>query len=269
MIITGVQFDIVWEDPQANFKKVREILAKNPPAPGGLIVLPEMFATGFSFVTHVTLSAGRPSEDFLKEIAKKYSCYVIGGLIDRAANGHPYNYASLVTPTGERILRYKKIHPFDGERYAYQAGNRICTTQVSEFKICPQICYDLRFPETFRQAALGRTELFVVIANWPSVRDHHWKTLLQARAIENQAYVVGVNRTGQDLSLEYSGYSMIIDYSGNILAQATDAECVISAGISQEKILEFRKNFPFLDDMNPNLASCDFSQSKNRLRTLH
>ncbi|HKG80277.1 MAG TPA: nitrilase-related carbon-nitrogen hydrolase, partial [Pyrinomonadaceae bacterium] len=119
-----------------------------------------------------------------------------------------------------------------------------------EFTVSPFICYDLRFPEIFRAAVFQGAQLFVVIANWPASRVRHWITLLKARAIENQAYVMGVNRCGNDPKLSYSGHSMIIDPRGEVLADASEVEGVISAEIDAEALAQYRREFPFLNDIH-------------------
>jgi len=122
------------------------------------------------------------------------------------------------------------------------------------FQVAPFICYDLRFPELFRASARRGAQLFAVIANWPLTRAQHWITLLQARAIENQAYVAGVNRCGRDPKLGYNGRSLIISPQGDILADAEDKECVISAELDLAGLLAWREKFPALQDMRPDFG---------------
>ena len=250
MKIIGLQYDIAWENPELNFRAVSKMLEQSPPQEGTLVVLPEMFATGFSMNADLTRQAGKPSEEFITGISEKYSCYTLGGLVENAADGHPYNYACLRNPNGTRALRYKKIHQFSDERFNYAAGHRVCTVNIEGMSICPLICYDLRFPETFRKATLAGVELFIIIASWPSSRIEHWKTLLKARAIENQAYVLGVNRTGNSPEHEYNGQSILFDYTGKQIANLGDQEGIISAELSLEAIQEYRSKFPFLRGYN-------------------
>jgi predicted amidohydrolase len=228
MRVHAVQFDIVWENPPANHDKVRS-LVRDLPA-GGLIVLPEMFATGFSFQA----PPGRP--EFLPELARHTGCHVVGGLVTGTRNE-----AVAFDPTGRELARYAKLHPFLPGGEPYTAGTHPVTFACGEFTVAPFICFDLRFPEDFRTV---RAELYLVIANWPHVREDHWLTLLRARAIENQAYVVGVNRIGRDPNHVYGGRSQIIGPRGEVLADAGNAERLLSADISPTVVRAYRDEFP-------------------------
>ena len=166
------------------------------------------------------------------------------------------NVSVTFSPEGERIGSYAKTHPaaIYGEQESYDAGNEVITFPLGGFTACPFICYDLRFPEIFRIGTQKGANLFTVIANWPAVRIDHWVTLLRARAIENLAYVVGVNRTGNDPSLEYCGRSIIIDPHGEILADAGDAETVISGELDLGAVEAWRKQFPSLKHARKDFA---------------
>ncbi|MGZ8899126.1 MAG: carbon-nitrogen family hydrolase [Limisphaerales bacterium] len=247
------QLDIVWENKPANFRKVRSLLEKTPPERGGLVVLPEMFATGFSMnVAQISEQDAPGAEEFIKELALQFGVTVTAGVVNRGANGKGLNEALVISPEGKPLARYAKIHPFTmgKELENYARGNRIERFQWSGLQVTPFICYDLRFPEIFRTAVRSNAEMFVVVANWPNRREQHWVTLLQARAIENLAYVVGVNRAGRDPSLVYPGRTMIIDPHGNIIADAGQAEGVISAEIDPEVVRTWRRDFPALNDIH-------------------
>jgi len=136
-----------------------------------------------------------------------------------------------------------------GESKNYEAGAEILTFKWHGFVVAPFVCYDLRFPELFREGARQAAQLFVVIANWPIKRIQHWVVLLQARAIENQAYVVGVNRTGSDPTYPYNGRSLIVNPHGDILVDAGSSECVISADVDLATVEAWRAEFPALQDM--------------------
>jgi predicted amidohydrolase len=149
------------------------------------------------------------------------------------------------------LARYQKIHPFTfgGESKHYEPGREIVTFDWGGFTVCPLVCYDLRFPEVFRLAVRRGVNLFAVIANWPASREDHWLTLLRARAIENLAYVVGVNRCGQDNVLSYSGRSLVIDPRGRILADAGNGPGVIHATVDVDMLRRYRAGFGALEDM--------------------
>ena len=248
-----VQLDIVWENKTANFDRVRSLLAANPPAPGSLIVLAEMFATGFSLNVAVT-GDGEPArtEAFLAEIARQYQSTVVGGLVATNAGGHPQNHSIALDPSGKRIAAYAKIHPFSkgGESACHAPGKEIVTFDWNGFTVASFVCYDLRFPEIFRTAVRKGANLFVVIADWPAKRQQHWLTLLQARAIENLAYVVGVNQVGKDPQFTYAGRSVAVDPQGIILADAGEQERIVQVTIDLETVTRWREEFPPLRDMH-------------------
>jgi predicted amidohydrolase len=156
---------------------------------------------------------------------------------------------TLVVPPEGAVTRYAKIHPFSfgGEHLHYAGGDRVVTVSVDGVRVTPLVCYDLRFPEPFRVAA-SDTDLFVVVANWPDQRREHWKTLLRARAIENQAFVAGVNRVGDGDGLHYAGDSAAIAPLGETLAEGDDKERVLIADIEPEKGAKLRARFPALED---------------------
>src|SRR2546423_11160512 len=190
------QTDIVWEDKRANFGRVRKLLDSAAIERGSLVALPEMFATGFSMNADVIAEEqGGETERFLSDTSREYGVWLIGGLAQCGADGRSRNVATVFEPSGSPVARYEKMFPFVfGEKDAYVAGKRTAVFEWAGFKVAPFICYDLRFPEIFRTAAHRGAEIIVVIASWPVARAGHWTTLLQARAIENQAYAVAVNR---------------------------------------------------------------------------
>jgi predicted amidohydrolase len=247
------QFDITWENKPENFKKVRALLAAARPERGSLVVLPEMFATGFSMnVAGIAEQRAPGGEQFLKDLAAEFGVMLAGGVVTESGDGKGLNVAIVVTPEGKELTRYAKIHPFSlsGELDHYERGHKIEKFQWGGLQVTPFICYDLRFPEIFRSAVRQGAEMFVVIANWPNKREQHWVTLLQARAIENLAYVVGVNRVGSDPKLAYPGRTMIIDPHGNILSDAGQFEKVISADIDADIVRNWRNDFPALKDIH-------------------
>jgi predicted amidohydrolase len=247
------QLDIAWEDKAKNFKKVHAQLEAERPEPGSLVVLPEMFSTGFSMNVGGICEEETPgAEEFIREVAKEFGVLVMGGIVTRGEDGKGLNEAVVMTPEGAIVARYAKIHPFSlaGETEHYRPGTKIEMFEWNGMKVAPFICYDLRFPEIFRTAVREGAEMFVVIANWPIRRDMHWVRLLEARAIENLAYVVGVNRTGKDPKLEYPGRTMIIDPHGNIMVEAGDLEGVIAADVDAEMVRKWRREFPAIADMH-------------------
>jgi omega-amidase len=255
MTVVVLQFDIAWEDKAANFETVRRLLARTAPARDSLVLLPEMFATGFSMNTDaIAEPAGGPTEQFLASTAKEFGVCLIAGAAMRGRDGRVRNKALAFSSTGEFLGFYAKMKPFTagGEPQHYTPGTRPAAWRWGQCMVSPFICYDLRFPEIFRDAAAAhQPELFVVIANFPEKRITHWTRLLQARAIENQAYVAGVNRIGKDPYYTYSGRSLIVDPQGEIVADAGESEACIRAQLDLANLQKYRQGLPFLADMKP------------------
>lgn len=253
MNIVALQFDMVWENKAANFEKVSRLLTEAAPKPDSLIVLPEMFATGFSMNTAaIAENYGGETERFLAELSKKHRAFIVAGAAMRARDGRCRNKALVFSPAGELLAFYAKMRPFTpgGELDHYTPGEKPITFALGDCQVSPFVCYDLRFPELFRQAAAAsRPELFVVIASWPEKRIQHWVTLLQARAIENQAFVVGVNRVGSDPYYKYCGRSLIVNPQGEILADGGEREMILSASLDLPSLRKYREGLPFLNDM--------------------
>jgi predicted amidohydrolase len=252
MQVAIIQMDIQWLNKPANHAKVQRVVEESQPSPGTLVVLPEMFATGFSMDVQAAASDANASVNLLSHLARSHRVWVVGGLAavgESAAKGR--NQAVFCNPSGEQVGQYTKRHPMTpaDEHLSYDAGDAIVTWPIEDAVVSPSICYDLRFPEDYRQAAARGAEVFVCIANFPSVREHHWVTLLQARAIENQAYVVACNRTGSDPKLAYPGRSMVVDPYGKIIADAGDREGVLTATLDLSDLREYRTRFPVLRDM--------------------
>lgn len=252
--LTGLQMNIDWEDKSANHQRVEGMLAAQRPEPGTLVVLPEMFATGFSMrAAQIDDTESRETQVFLADLARKYQIWLHAGLVRQRADGRPTNQSLVYDPQGVEITSYEKIFPFapGGELENYAAGDRIVLYQWAGFTVASFICYDLRFPEIFRMAAARGANLFIVIASWPDRRRLHWVRLLQARAIENQAYVLGVNRSGTDPFLSYAGDSMLVDWHGEVVSGAGAGDCLVTGLLDEEGLAQYRTALPFLKDMRP------------------
>jgi len=249
MKVALVQHDIVWEDAAATREHVRPMIAKAAADGARLIVLAEMFATGFSMQPErIAEDEGGPSERFLVEQAAEHECYLIGSLAQRGADGRYRNNAIVAAPDGS-VQRYAKIHPFGfaGEDKHYTAGDSFLTVEIDSLRMSVFVCYDLRFADEF-WALADRTDAYVVVANWPEPRREHWQVLLRARAIENQAYVIGVNRVGAVKDLMHVGDSAVIDPLGRVIAQSPPGESVVTADIDTATVSHTRSTLPFLRD---------------------
>lgn len=248
-----VQMDIAWEDQPANHQKVEALLASATTQPGDLVVLPEMFDTGFSFNLDVTADRESRTLDFLCNLAKSRRLTVHGSRSVVGEDGRGRNRVTAVGPDGSPLCEYDKIHPFtlgvpsEAERFAPgdevvtypwldAAGTRLTT-------ICPAICYDLRFPELFRIGMLRGAEVFAIGSNWPSNREFHRRTLSIARAIENQAFMLSVNRCGRDPALEYPGGTMAVSPRGELLGQLESGEGVLSVEVDLDDLQRWRAVF--------------------------
>jgi omega-amidase len=246
-----LQVDIVWEDSGASHARSGRLLDEAARAGARLAVLPEMFATGFSMhPERVAQPPGGPSETFLRERARALDLWIIAS-VPEVADGKSRNVALVVSPSGG-VSRYAKIHPFSfaGEDRQYAAGDGILTVDIEGVRTTPFICYDLRFPEPFRLAA-DSTDLYVVVSNWPERRQAHLRALLQARAIENLAYVVGVNRTGQGDGVRYAGNSVAFSPWGEVLAEAGEPETALFCEVDPAVVADARQRFPALKDRRP------------------
>jgi predicted amidohydrolase len=246
-----LQMDLAWEDVTENHRRAASFLAEAKRGHASLAVLPEMFSTGFSMdAARIAQPPGGASETFLRDQARELGLWILASVPERGETT-PRNMAMLVSPAGE-VVKYAKIHPFSfgGEDKVYAAGDRVVTAEVEGVRVTPLVCYDLRFPEPFRTAA-AETDLFVVVANWPDLRREHWRTLLRARAIENQAYVVGVNRAGEADGLRYAGDSAAIAPLGETLAEADEREQVLFADVDPAVVTKLRARFPALSDRRP------------------
>ena len=249
MKVAAIQHDIVWEDREANFDRLGPMIAAA--AQGArLVVLTEMYSTGFSMATDLIAEPfDGPSVQFLADQARAHDAWVCASVPERPVDGgKPFNQLVLAAPDGTRH-RYAKIHPFGygAEHEHYAAGDAFLTVTVDDVRCSFFVCYDLRFADEFWPLAPA-TDCYVVPANWPQSRRAHWSALLRARAIENQAYVVGVNRVGAGGKVSYVGDSAIIDPLGEVLASGGDEECIVMADIDPGRVSEIRTRFPFLAD---------------------
>ena len=251
MQVVVAQHDIVWEDPAANYAAVERLLGGATVRPGALIVLPEMFSTGFSMKVE-RVAEGHPSraEVFLSSLSRRCGCWTVAGVVFRTAAGMGRNCVVVHGPDGARLGEYQKNHGFSyaKEDLSYQNGEELFLFEWNGLRVCPTICYDLRFPELYRRGVEAGAELFTVSANWPQARIEHWRTLLKARAIENQAFVVGANRVGRDPQLAYGGCSAVIDAKGGALAEAGTAAELLAVEIEPEALRDWRAHFPALRD---------------------
>ncbi|MBS1644015.1 MAG: amidohydrolase [Bacteroidetes bacterium] len=252
LCITLLQTDIVWEDKAKNIAQYTAALA-GIKGQKEIVVLPEMFTTGFSMnPTDLAEDMEGTTIAWMRDIAQAHKIILCGSLIIKE-EGNFYNRLVWMQPNGQ-YYSYDKRHlfAFAGEDEPYTAGDKKIIVQVNGWRICPLICYDLRFPVWARNIEQHGEPLYDVllyVANWPSKRTVAWKTLLQARAIENQCYCVGVNRVGIDgKEIPYEGASSVFGPLGELIWQQVGEVAIQTIVLDQEHLAEVRRNLPFLKD---------------------
>ena len=252
LTFTLIQTNLQWEDKAANLQMLEAKI--NSIQKTEVVVLPEMFSTGFSMKPEQFAETMEgPTVEWMKKISIQHKIILTGSLMIKD-NDHYFNRLIWMLPNGS-LGYYDKRHcfAFAGEDEHYTAGNKRLIAQVKGWKINLQICYDLRFPVWARQEqnenGSAEYDVLLYVANWPERRNHAWKTLLTARAIENQSYVIGVNRVGNDGNeIYHSGDSMVIDPLGEILYQKQHKEDVFTITLEKEKLEQIRNKFPFWKD---------------------
>jgi predicted amidohydrolase len=251
--VAVVQHDICWESRAETTAGLEPMVARAAGAGARLVVLSEMFAVGFSMNIDLTAEdADGPTSEWLLGQAAQHKTWICGTVpIRDQGEKLPHNTFVLAGPEGQ-VHRYRKIHPFTygGEREAFAAGDAVITVEVDGVRVTPFVCYDLRFADVFWEAAAG-TDLYIISANWPETRRRHWTALLAARAIENQAYVVGCNRVGSGGKLTYVGDSCVISPMGDVLASAAEVETTLLVDVDPTRVAQVRERFPFAADRRP------------------
>lgn len=256
LILTLVQTDLYWEDKEANLQSLEKKILSIA-GPTHVVILPEMFSTGFSMKPELLAEdMNGPTVSWMKKIAAKKRIILTGSLMIEE-DGFYYNRLIWMLPNGQYGF-YNKRHLFayGDEDQHYTGGNQRFIASVNGWKINLMVCYDLRFPvwarQQFHKAEGFEYDMLIYVANWPGKRNHAWKTLLQARAIENQCYVVGVNRVGQDGNKIYhSGDSLVADALGTVLYSKADEEDVFTITLDKNHLAELREKLPFWKDADP------------------
>jgi predicted amidohydrolase len=250
MRIAVVQHSIVWEDAASTCARVEPMIASAVQQGARLVVLPEMFATGFSMRSvEIASTLDGVAASFLRKGAQRHGCWLGGSVALSNDGGLPTNSFLLFSPDGE-LHRYDKRHPFSygREHEHYSPGGAFVTVDIDGLRTAMFVCYDLRFADDF-WALAPEVDAYVVVANWPAARKEHWKALLVARAIENQAYVIAANRVGPDGNgVAHDGDSVILDPLGRPLAAASIGETVLVADVDPSEVTKVRERFPFLAD---------------------
>ncbi|MFD1037031.1 carbon-nitrogen family hydrolase [Virgibacillus byunsanensis] len=247
-----IQFDIIYGDPKENEKRAEEWITKAVQTGAEIIVLPELWTTGYD-LTRLDEIADQDANHairFLSYIAKKWNVHVIGGSIAEQYEDGVRNTMLVMNQQGELIHKYSKLHLFQlmDEHLYLKEGQDKAEFTMDEVNCAGFICYDIRFPEWIRKSAVSGAKVMYVVAEWPAPRIDHWRILLQARAIENQCYVVACNRVGADPKNTFGGMSLVIDPWGEIVAEGGSGEEIVTATIDDDLVNEVRKRIPVFVD---------------------
>lgn len=243
--VSLVQADLAWHDPQANHRHI-ETLTASLAGQTDLIALPEMFSTGFTMAAQeVAEPVDGPTTEWMQELARRTQAVVTGSVVIRDSGTH-FNRLIWMRPDGS-YATYDKRHLFRmaSEHAHYAPGARQLLVELNGWRLCPLVCYDLRFPVWSRQSATHAYDVLLYVANWPERRRHAWRTLLKARAIENLSYCVGVNRVGVDgTNVTYTGDSVALDFLGQPIGTELEGECVRTVSLDHAALSAFRSKFP-------------------------
>lgn len=252
-----LQFDIAYGKPEENFRKVEAQIAKAVLKEPDIIVLPELWSTGYdlSRLDEIGDIDARKSTEFLSNLARKYKVNIVGGSIAKLNEDNVTNTMLVFDRKGELVHEYSKAHLFrlmNEEKYLV-SGNEKSHFELEGLPCAGFICYDIRFPEWLRVHAVEGAQVLFVPAEWPAQRTDHWRAILISRAIENQCYVVACNRVGSDPENAFGGHSLIIDPWGTVIAEAGDDETILTGSIDEEEISSIRKRIPIFEDRRPEI----------------
>lgn len=256
MKIACVQMDIVFGEPEKNYQQVLDYLTEAAENGADTIVLPEMWNTGYALTELNTLAdSTNRTVEMLTKFAKEKSVNIVGGSVSTEKNNGFYNTMYVVNKKGELVSEYDKAHRFGlmNEHIHLEEGDSLGTFKLDNVVYGGVICYDIRFPEWIRAQALNDAKLIFVSAEWPEPRIDHWRTLLQARAIENQCFIVGVNRIGSDPNNVFGGSTMVIAPWGEIRLDMQKEEGIGYVEIDLQEVEEVRKRIPVFDDRREKL----------------
>lgn len=257
LTVALAQMDVDFANPGANFERVSQVIAEAAKEHADIVVLPEMWNTGYALdqLNGLADPNGQNTQELLQELARNYHVNIVGGSVATARDDRFYNTSYIVDDQGRLVSSYDKVHLFGlmNEEQYITAGKTENYFQLAGAASAGVICYDIRFPEWLRTNARHGAKVLYVSAEWPQPRIAQWEVLLRARAIENQAFVVAVNRVGDDPDNHFNGHSLVIDPLGNIIANAGETEKVKLATIDFSQIEAVRGQIPVFKDRRPEL----------------
>jgi len=257
MQVALAQLDIQFGNPDENYRQIETAVTRAAEQAVDVIVLPEMWNTGYALTRLSALADlnGERTQKLLSQLAKRFKVNIVGGSVAVERDGDYYNEMLVLNRQGKLLSRYDKVHRFGlmaEDRYI-TAGKAKNIFPIDEVPAMGVICYDIRFPEWLRTQAAQGPEVIFVSAEWPTVRLPQWRILLQARAVENQAFVVAVNRVGSDPDNSFGGQSLVIDPLGQIVAEAEDHPQILTAHLDLTQVTQGRGEIPVFADRRPEL----------------
>ena len=254
MRIAAVQLEITLGEPEANISRARGLLAAAKQQGAEIVLLPELWTTGYDLERAAGLAIHLKSDHEIAKLAREFGVYLCGSVLEKSG-GKFFNAFTIYSPSGDLLAVYRKLHLFAPLREPefLSSGDEPVAMELPWGKSGLAICYDLRFPELFRSYAVDGARLMLVCAEWPHPRLEHWRTLLRARAIENQAYVVACNAVGRVNETVFFGHSMIINPWGEVLMEAGEVETILSDELDLTEVDRIRTQFPVLSDRREEL----------------
>lgn len=256
--IALVQLEVAFGQPEENVRRARRLLSTIEPHHTDLALLPELWTSGYDLenARRHSFPIIRDVENPVARLAREFKVFLCGSTLE-SENGKIFNAQTMYSPTGDLLGRYRKIHLFGrlDEPKFLAAGDQPLTLDLPWGKTGLAVCYDLRFPELFRVYSLAGARLILICAEWPHPRLEHWRTLMRARAIENQAFVVACNAVGTAKGNTFCGHSLVIDPWGDIIAESGEEETVLKAEINLKQVDEIRSDYPVLTDRRTGLYS--------------
>ncbi|WP_124727887.1 carbon-nitrogen family hydrolase [Staphylospora marina] len=255
--IALAQMDLSFGQPEENFAKAEGFIRRAASEGADVVVLPELWNTGYDLTRILDIADpdSARTEAFIRKLATELNIHIVAGSVAALRGNRPFNTLLAVDKTGQLAGTYSKVHLFrlmDEEKYL-TPGDHPGLFRLDDVPCAAAICYDIRFPEWIRRYALEGARVLFVPAEWPEPRLRHWRTLLTARAIENQCYVVACNRSGSDPANTFAGHSMIIDPWGEVIVEAGDAETLAFGSIDTDLVAEVRSRIPVFEDRRPEL----------------
>ncbi|RXS92049.1 carbon-nitrogen family hydrolase [Geobacillus sp. PK12] len=265
--IACLQLDIAFGDPNENERRAESAIESAVKDGANIIVLPELWTTGYDLtrLDEIADEGAERAKAFASRLAQAHSIHLVAGSVAKKTTTGVTNTMIVADRNGQIVSEYSKLHLFQlmDEHLYLQPGSSLGLFSLDGLSCAGVICYDIRFPEWIRAHALAGAEVLFVVAEWPLPRLHHWRTLLMARAIENQCYVVACNRAGRDPNNVFAGHSLVIDPWGEVIAEADEKPGILSADIDPALVADVRARIPVFADRRPH----DYETAKNFFKT--